>query len=133
MHLCSYREREVVISIAARGVVYVIKTSWLEDCDREKKQVPVLQEYSAYDLVFPKANLGVTGIVPMDQSKSSSGRQSFQTDQVVGIKDLGVKMPESLEKNKQEITQRDSNVHVKSTNVFKGKTFCFSNLFPGKR
>jgi topoisomerase (DNA) II binding protein 1 len=97
----------------------------------------------------------------MDQSKSSSFRQSFQTDQVVDIKDFGVTMPESLEKNKQEkhnmgmnvvtfgkasgrtmsqtqlpdkklrvqkITQHDW--HVKSTNVFKGKTFCFSNLFP---
>jgi topoisomerase (DNA) II binding protein 1 len=108
----------------------------------------------------------VSGIVPMDQSKSSSFRQSFQTDQVVDIKDFGVTMPESLEKNKQEkhnmgmnvvtfgkasgrtmsqtqlpdkklrvqkITQHDSNVHVKSTNVFKGKTFCFSNLFPEER
>ena len=102
----------------------------------------------------------------MDQSKSSSFRQSFQTDQVVGIKEFGVIMPESLEKNKQEkhdmgmnvvtfgkasgrttpqtqlpdkklrgqkMTQRDSNVHVKSTNVFKGKTFCFSNFFPEER
>ncbi|PNY03860.1 DNA topoisomerase 2-binding protein 1-a-like [Trifolium pratense] len=162
-------EKKDVRSIAALGVVYVVKTSWLEDCDRQKKQVPVLRRHIACDLVLPKANIVkgvVSGIVPMDQSKSSSFRQSFQTDQGVGIKDFGVTMPESLEKNKQEkhnmgmnvvafgkasgrtmsqtqvpdkklrvqkITQHGSNVHVKSTNVFKGKTFCFSNLLPEER
>ncbi|MCI40061.1 DNA topoisomerase 2-binding protein 1-like, partial [Trifolium medium] len=50
-------EREDVKSIAARGAVYVVKTSWLEDCDRENKQVPVLRRYNAYDLVFPKGVL----------------------------------------------------------------------------
>ncbi|XP_045806008.1 DNA topoisomerase 2-binding protein 1-A isoform X2 [Trifolium pratense] len=159
-------EKKDVRSIAALGVVYVVKTSWLEDCDRQKKQVPVLRRHIACDLVLPKVKGVVSGIVPMDQSKSSSFRQSFQTDQGVGIKDFGVTMPESLEKNKQEkhnmgmnvvtfgkasgrtmsqtqvpdkklrlqkITQHGSNVHVKSTNVFKGKTFCFSNLLPEER
>ncbi|RHN77893.1 putative BRCT domain-containing protein [Medicago truncatula] len=159
-------EKKDVRSIAAQSVIFVVKTSWLEDCDRQKRQVPVLGRHTANDLVLPKVKGAVTGIVPMDQSKSSSFRQSFQTDKVVGIKEFGVIMAESLEKNKQEkhdmgmnvvtfdkasgrttpqtqlpdkklrgqkMTQRDSNVHVKSTNVFKGKTFCFSNLFPEER
>ncbi|CAL5206616.1 unnamed protein product [Lathyrus oleraceus] len=162
-------EKKEVRSIAALGVVYVVKTSWLEDCDRVKKQVPVLRRHIACDLFLPKANSvkgAVTGIMPMDQSKSSSIRQSFQTNQVAGIKDFGVTIPESLDKNKQEkhstgmnvvtfgkasdrtmpqtqhpdkklrvqkSTQHDTNVHVKSINVFKGKTFCFSNLFPEER
>jgi hypothetical protein len=56
-HLCFYREKKDVRSIAALGVVYVVKTSWLEDCDREKKQVPVLRRHIAYDLVLPKGVL----------------------------------------------------------------------------
>lgn len=108
----------------------------------------------------------VTGIMPMDQSKSPGFHQRFQTDQVVGIKEFGNILPDYLEKNKQEkpnmrmnvvtfgkatgktmpqnqltgdklraqkMTQHDSNVHVKSTNVFGGKTFCFSNLFPAEK
>ncbi|RHN47820.1 hypothetical protein MtrunA17_Chr7g0257141 [Medicago truncatula] len=47
-------EREDVARTVARGVYYAVKTSWLEDCDREKKQVHVLQRYNAYDIVFPK-------------------------------------------------------------------------------
>uniref|UniRef100_A0A1S3E5C7 DNA topoisomerase 2-binding protein 1-A n=2 Tax=Cicer arietinum TaxID=3827 RepID=A0A1S3E5C7_CICAR len=162
-------EKKDVRSIAALGVVYVVKTSWLEDCDRERKQVPVLRRHIACDLLLPKANLikgAVTGIMPMDQFTSSSFRQSLQADPVVGNKDFGVKMSESLEKNKEEkhdmgmnvvtfgkamdrtmpqtqlpdnklrvqkMMQQDSNAHVKSTNIFKGKTFCFSNLFPEER
>ena len=57
MHVCFYRERKDVVRTAALGVDYVVKTSWLEDCDREKKKVPVLQRYSAYDIVFPKGAL----------------------------------------------------------------------------
>ncbi|XP_039683639.1 uncharacterized protein [Medicago truncatula] len=47
-------EREDVVRTVALGVNYAVKTSWLEDCDREKKQVHVLQRYSAYDILFPK-------------------------------------------------------------------------------
>jgi topoisomerase (DNA) II binding protein 1 len=57
MHFCFYREKKDVRSIAALGVVYVVKTSWLEDCDREKKQIPVLRRHIAYDLVLPKGVL----------------------------------------------------------------------------
>ncbi|KAI5421256.1 hypothetical protein KIW84_044910 [Lathyrus oleraceus] len=106
-------EKKEVRSIAALGVVYVVKTSWLEDCDRVKKQVPVLRRHIACDLFLPKANSvkgAVTGIMPMDQSKSSSIRQSFQTNQVAGIKDFGVTIPESLDKNKQEKHSMGMNV-----------------------
>ncbi|KAJ1397083.1 BRCT domain [Sesbania bispinosa] len=162
-------EKKDVRSLAALGVIYVVKTSWLEDCDREKKQVPVHRRHIANDLLLPKASLvkgAVTGIMSMDQGKSSGFHQSLQTDQVVGIIDSRVVMPESLEKNKeksdmdinvltfgkakgrtmlqnqlpdnklrvQKMTQHDSSVqHVKPTNVFRGKTFCFSNLFPEER
>jgi len=57
LHLCFYREREDVVRTVALGVYYAVKTSWLEDCDREKKQVHVLRRYSAYDILFPKGVL----------------------------------------------------------------------------
>jgi len=58
MHVCFYRERnDVVRTVIALGVYYVVKTSWLEDCDREKKQVPLLRRYNACDILFPKGVL----------------------------------------------------------------------------
>ncbi|XP_061372178.1 uncharacterized protein LOC133314681 isoform X2 [Gastrolobium bilobum] len=163
-------EKKDVRSLAALGVIYVVKTSWLEDCDREKKEVPVLRRHIALDLILPKASLvngAVTSIMSMDQGKRSGFHQSLQTDQVVGITDFGVVMPKSLEKDKEEklgigtnvhtfnkatgramaenqipdnklrvqkMTQYDSSVqYVKSTTVFRGKIFCFSNLFPEER
>ena len=39
------------------GVIYVVRPTWLEDCDREKKEIPVQQRYIAYDLVLPKGLL----------------------------------------------------------------------------
>lgn len=57
MHLYFSRETKDVRSLAALGVIYVVKTSWLEDCDRQKKQVPVRQGHIAYDLLLPKGML----------------------------------------------------------------------------
>jgi len=57
MHLCFYREKKDVRSIAAQSVIFVVKTSWLEDCDRQKRQVPVLGRHTANDLVLPKGVL----------------------------------------------------------------------------
>ena len=41
-------------SLAALGVIYVVKTTWLEDCDHKMKEVPVLRRHIAYDLLHPK-------------------------------------------------------------------------------
>lgn len=51
------REKKDVRSLAALGVIYVVKTSWLEDCNREKKEVPVLRRHIASDLLLPKGLL----------------------------------------------------------------------------
>jgi hypothetical protein len=53
-------EKKEVRSLAALGVIYVVKTAWLEDCDREKKEIPVLQRHIAYDLLLPKGLLVTT-------------------------------------------------------------------------
>ncbi|KAG4211517.1 hypothetical protein ERO13_A02G110400v2 [Gossypium hirsutum] len=69
-------EKKEVRSIAASGVIHVVKTSWLEDCDRQKKEIPVHQRHVAYDLLLPKDSAhsvtgAVTGIINSNQSKSS--------------------------------------------------------------
>ncbi|WVY89501.1 hypothetical protein V8G54_035015 [Vigna mungo] len=149
-------EKKDVRSLAALGVIYVVKTSWLEDCDHKKKEVPVLRRHIAYDLLQPKASLvkAVTESTSMDHSKSSSSHQSSH-------------QPESLEKRKEQIKDMDKNGHSfrkancrtmlqnqlpdnklstqgmsqhdfsvqyeKSANVFRGKLFYFSNLFPEEK
>ncbi|RDY12354.1 hypothetical protein CR513_02868, partial [Mucuna pruriens] len=160
------REKKDVRSLAALGVIYVVKTSWLEDCDREKKEVPVLRRHIAYDIFHPKASLvkgAATSSMPMEHSKSTSFHQNSQNGHV----DFEIVKPEYLEKRKEEktdmginghsfskaigrtmlqnqlpnsklraqrMTQHDSIVqYAKSANVFRGKLFCFSNLFPEER
>ncbi|KAK7275610.1 hypothetical protein RIF29_16729 [Crotalaria pallida] len=160
----SEMEKKEVRRLAALGLIYVVTTSWLEDCDREKKEASVLKKHIAYDLLLPKVKGAVTGIMSTDHGKSSGFHQSLQTDQVVGIVDSG---DVSLEKKKEEkpdmginvqtvkkamgssmsknelpidkfrvpkVMKHDSSVKkVKSTTVFRGKRFCFSNLFPEER
>lgn len=50
--LCS--EKKEVRGLAALGVIYVVRTTWLEDCDHEKKEVPVQRRHIAYDLLLLK-------------------------------------------------------------------------------
>jgi len=52
-NLCFYREKNDVRSVAARGDVYVVNASWLQDCCREKTLLPVLPHHNAYNLLFP--------------------------------------------------------------------------------
>ncbi|KAF8389341.1 hypothetical protein HHK36_026035 [Tetracentron sinense] len=47
---------------AALGVIYVVRTVWLEDCDREKKEIHLSQRHIAYDLRLPKEIVGNPGI-----------------------------------------------------------------------
>lgn len=48
------REKKEVRDIAASGVIHVVRTTWLEDCDRQKKEIPVLGRHMAYDELIPK-------------------------------------------------------------------------------
>ncbi|KAL6211993.1 hypothetical protein ACLB2K_017216 [Fragaria x ananassa] len=56
-------EKEVR-GFAACGVIHVVRATWLEDCDREKKEIPVLQQHSACDMLLPKgALIGTSGMI----------------------------------------------------------------------
>lgn len=38
----------------ASGVIQVVTPSWLEDCDREKKEIPIHKIYAAHNLILPR-------------------------------------------------------------------------------
>ncbi|XP_016899871.2 uncharacterized protein LOC103487611 isoform X2 [Cucumis melo] len=64
----SEMEKKEVRDIAASGVVHVVRTNWLEDCDRQKKEIPILGRHMAYDELIPKASSKMSTIV-IDRSK----------------------------------------------------------------
>lgn len=64
----SEMEKKEVRDIAASGVIHVVRTTWLEDCDRQKKEIPVLGRHMAYDELIPKASCKTSTIV-MDRNK----------------------------------------------------------------
>ncbi|XP_041992749.1 DNA topoisomerase 2-binding protein 1-like [Salvia splendens] len=48
----SKKEIKEIRSLAAFGVVSIVKASWLEECTIKKKEVPVFQGHIAYDLPY---------------------------------------------------------------------------------
>ncbi|XP_028073835.1 DNA topoisomerase 2-binding protein 1 isoform X1 [Camellia sinensis] len=95
-------EKKEVRGLAALGVIYVVRTVWLEDCDRTKKEVPVLQRHIAYELLLPKdpvcSNKGATmGIAGMKQGKASAVQSILPDDQLWGATNSGSGTP--LDKN----------------------------------
>ncbi|XP_023887123.2 uncharacterized protein LOC111999234 [Quercus suber] len=106
-------EKKEVRSLAALGVIYVVKPTWLEDCDCKKKEIPVLQRYIAYDLLLPKDSVfstkgAVIGVASLNQSKNSTAHPSMSSDQVLGNRNSGIGLP-SLEKNKEERSEINTN------------------------
>ncbi|GAV85925.1 BRCT domain-containing protein/PTCB-BRCT domain-containing protein [Cephalotus follicularis] len=151
-------EKKEVRSLAALGVIHVVRTTWLEDCDREKKEFPVYGRHIAYDLLRPKDSVhstkgATTGVVGVNQSKRSVIEQSMSSDQLLGSLKSETEMTSSLNnreeinvnrhhsivyKNKgQQKLQHDSSAqdlqNKKLSTVFKGRIFCFSNSFPEDR
>uniref|UniRef100_F6H0I2 BRCT domain-containing protein n=1 Tax=Vitis vinifera TaxID=29760 RepID=F6H0I2_VITVI len=103
-------EKKVVRGLAATGVISVVRTIWLEDCDHEKKEVSVLRRHIAHDLLLPKdsacLNKGaVVGII--NQGKSSTVASSMPADQSLGSMNTGSRM--LLEKSKQRIPEVNVN------------------------
>ncbi|KAI8002190.1 DNA topoisomerase 2-binding protein 1-A [Camellia lanceoleosa] len=97
-------EKKEVRGLAALGVIYVVRTVWLEDCDRTKKEVPVLQRHIAYELFLPKdpvcSNKGATmGIAGMKQGKASAVQSILPDDQLWGATNSGSGTP--LDKNEE--------------------------------
>ncbi|CAN8234236.1 unnamed protein product [Cochlearia groenlandica] len=49
----SESEKREARSVAASGVIQVVTPNWLEDCDREKKEIPIHKIYDAHNLILP--------------------------------------------------------------------------------
>ncbi|VYS51306.1 unnamed protein product [Arabidopsis thaliana] len=56
----SESEKREARSVAASGVIQVVIPSWLEDCDREKKEIPVHNIYTANHLILPRDSACLT-------------------------------------------------------------------------
>ncbi|XP_057505159.1 uncharacterized protein LOC130788492 isoform X1 [Actinidia eriantha] len=91
-------EKKEVRALAALGVIYVVGTMWLEDCDHEKKEVPVLRRHIAYNLLLPKdpvcsskgASMGMDGV---KQGKTSTVQLISPDDQLRGATNSAFDIP----------------------------------------
>ncbi|PON91554.1 BRCT domain containing protein [Trema orientale] len=93
-------EKKEVRNLAAFGVINVVRTTWLEDCDREKKEINVDQRHIAHDLLLPKG--ARTGTTSVNQGRVSNVHPSTLSNQLTGSIRAGIGMPSSLDRNKEE-------------------------------
>ncbi|CAI9266608.1 unnamed protein product [Lactuca saligna] len=123
----SETEKKEVRSLSAMGVINVVKTVWLEDCEREKKELPVLRRHVAYDLLLPKDsmpfNKGFVSAIPgLKQGNTSTVQPPLQNDQ---------SQSQSLDKGQQKVQHGINNEKQNNkSSVFRGRSFRFSSTFP---
>lgn len=72
----SESEKKEARSVAASGVVHVVTPNWLEDCDREKKEIPIHKIYTAHNLILPRDSECLTkgsraGMPGMEKGKTT--------------------------------------------------------------
>nr|XP_043612844.1 DNA topoisomerase 2-binding protein 1 [Erigeron canadensis] len=121
----SETEKKEVRSLSAMGVISVVKTVWLEDCEREKKEVPVVRRHVAFDLLLPKDSVSFSkGSV---SAMPSLKQASLSTIQPI----LPTYRSQSWTEGQQKVQHRVGNKSqdIKSS-VFKGRSFRFSSSFP---
>ncbi|KAC9819675.1 hypothetical protein E3N88_45223 [Mikania micrantha] len=121
----SESEKKEVRSLSAMGVINVVKTVWLEDCEREKKEIPVLRRYVAYDLLLPKDSVSynkgsVSGMSGLKQGNPSTIQSTLPNDLSQSLSDDRLKKQCVINNKKQD----------KNSSVFIGRSFCFSSSFP---
>ncbi|XP_022896632.1 DNA topoisomerase 2-binding protein 1 isoform X2 [Olea europaea var. sylvestris] len=129
----SEMEIKEVRSLAAIGVIYVVKPLWLQESCCEKKEIPVLQRHIAYDLLLPKDPVffnkaTATSMDGMQSGKSSASPCLFADGKIQESVQSGSEV--SLAKLKVQNDSSHGNDSKKSSSVFKRKLFRFSNSFP---
>ncbi|KAH9757169.1 transcription coactivator [Citrus sinensis] len=110
----SEADKREVRSLASLGIIQVVKSTWLEDCDRERREISILQRHVAYDLLLPKESAWSTKGAPLcrnnlNQGKESSVRHSLSSDEMLRSTNSGIGMPLSLEENREERAE----IHMK--------------------
>ncbi|XP_022016116.1 DNA topoisomerase 2-binding protein 1 isoform X1 [Helianthus annuus] len=121
----SESEKKEVRSLSAMGVINVVKTVWLEDCEREKKEISVLRRHAAYDLLLPKDSISynkgsVNGIPGLKQGNPSTIQPAFSND-------LSKSLSEGRQRTQHVISNKSQE---KKSSVFIGRSFRFSSSFP---
>ncbi|EXB60138.1 DNA topoisomerase 2-binding protein 1-A [Morus notabilis] len=126
-------EKKEVRSLAAFGIIHVVRTTWLEDCDREKKEIPAYQRHVAQDLLLPKGAL--TGMTGVNQGRISTAHLSIPSNQSSGPTSAETGMPLSSEKDREEKTEINmkgvnSEINMKGVNsiAMTSKSFQQSHL-----
>ncbi|GAB4844132.1 hypothetical protein Ancab_037439 [Ancistrocladus abbreviatus] len=108
-------EKKDLRVLAALGVIHVVRPIWLEDCDREKREIPVIQKHTAYDILLPKdligsSNKGPTvGLASMKQGKSSTVSSGLSMEMSQDA--LGYVMGMQFEKSRGQKVGADMNDH----------------------
>ncbi|KAG9457135.1 hypothetical protein H6P81_001643 [Aristolochia fimbriata] len=93
--LPSESEWKEVRSYATWGAIKVVKTLWLEDCNREKKEMPVSQKYIVQELLGDKVTNGVSEKVTNFSSFASKPANQ-------SLSDMEITAGPSLEKDGEE-------------------------------
>ncbi|KAF4372947.1 hypothetical protein G4B88_018112 [Cannabis sativa] len=104
-------EKKEARSLAAFGTIQVVRTTWLEDCDRKKKEVHVEQRHIAHDLLFPKG--AITGLTSLNQARVSAVHPIMPSNPLSGSIRGGIGMPLPLggsKGKKPEINTTDVNI-----------------------
>ncbi|XP_058097430.1 uncharacterized protein LOC131242662 isoform X2 [Magnolia sinica] len=101
-------ERKEVRHYASWGVINVVRTIWLEDCDREKREIPVSERHIVSDLLLAKD----TGISGTREGKNFVSPSSMPTRQVLTDKNSEAEL--LLEKNRDTARQE---TNFKTNNV----------------
>ncbi|KAK9741001.1 hypothetical protein RND81_03G075200 [Saponaria officinalis] len=109
-------EKRELRGLAALGVIRIVKRNWLEDCDREKKEVPVVQKHIAYDILLPKDALLMSykasdsGLSSSMQVECLSNVSNPQNGFTSGDQNAGTKM--SLKEIREDTVDNSKNVSV---------------------
>ncbi|GMN45524.1 hypothetical protein TIFTF001_014708 [Ficus carica] len=98
-------EKKEVRGLAAFGIIHVVRTTWLEDCDREKKQIPVYQRHNAQDLLLPKG--AFTDMTGVNEGRISTAHLSMPSNQSLGTTTAGTGMPLSSGKDTEQNTEKN--------------------------
>ncbi|OVA14610.1 BRCT domain [Macleaya cordata] len=131
----SENERKEVRRYAASAVIYVVRTVWLDDCDREKKEIPVSQRHIVSDLLLPRDSVhsNKASRIGTKQGKSSA-LSSMPVGHVLADMSFQSGMPQDKSEEKLATSKTEgSSVEKSSSNVFKGLVFRFSSSFPPDR
>ncbi|KAL1545273.1 DNA topoisomerase 2-binding protein 1-A-like [Salvia divinorum] len=129
-------EIKEIRSLAAFGVISIVKTSWLEECTMKKKEVPVFQGHIAYDLLFQKDSVVFNGTTATSLASLKLGNPSAPQLADNNIVEKETSQSDILFGLKEDVKVKGQSIlnngikHMKSSTVFRGKLFRFSSTFP---